>query len=646
MPVVVCDTTSEYPSVAVLLRLWNLLTAEKVQVEKCTAGARNTLRDVDLKSVLKPETWRELAFFAAVKLEGDVLPVRTLYAETGDTNIGLNPLTSEKAVWYAGPDLVASKLLTGRSPEIVRAYRLVPLGMQSGMKATTIGTRKFDPSRPEDDFFRVVIEERKKLAKTHPHYLLLKIVANALYGTFAELNKERFGKNNQKLLRVYSGDCYHKEVACDVEFPGKWQFPPAAALITAGGRLMLAALECMAKQRGGGYLITDTDSMLFVATERGGMVACPGGPYQMPDCSPAVKAVTWRQVQDICEELNGLNPYDRNTIGRILKIEDCNYDREKKQQQLYGLAVSAKRYVVYTRRKKEIEVIKPSEHGLGMVFVPDKRRYKPQNCLDQETEYARWIVEAWEQLLDRHFRSGRDPENALVAQGWSLGKLPAIMRIRVTTPNVMEALRKRDPGAAKPYNFAISPILLEAPNDCALVAPFSKRTRDWLRLDYAEIHSGELVKLGEVFRGQKLKPQTLAGVVWRHFLHPEAKSLSPTGKPCETYTTDLLRWRPIRATFPFVFIGKEIERRAQEGEDIALAEDVRPRTYAPYQTANTRPANADLIQRAKKFSIRRLMREAGASQHAVERFVRAGRVHSKTRARIAKAVEKLERRGR
>jgi hypothetical protein len=174
-----------------------------------------------------------------------------------------------------------------------------------------------------------------------------------------------------------------------------------------------------------------------------------------------------------------------------------------------------------------------------MVFVPDKRRYRPQNCLDQETEYARWIVEAWEPLLDRHFRSGRDPENALVAQDWSLGKLPAVMRIRVTTPNVMEALRKRDPGAAKPYNFAISPILLEAPKDCTLIAPFSKRTKDWLTQDYTEIHSGKLVKLGSEFQGKKLTPQTLGGVVWRHFLHPESKSLAPNGKPCEEYTTGL-----------------------------------------------------------------------------------------------------------
>lgn len=56
-----------------------------------------------------------------------------------------------------------------------------------------------------------------------------------------------------------------------------------------------------------------------------------------------------------------------------------------KQHQLYGLAVSAKRYVVYTRKKNSIEIIKPNEHGLGMVYVPDKRtRYNPVDCKDQE----------------------------------------------------------------------------------------------------------------------------------------------------------------------------------------------------------------------------------------------------------------------
>lgn len=112
------------------------------------------------------------------------------------------------------------------------------------------------------------------------------------------------------------------------------------------------------------------------------------------------------------------------------------------------------------------------------------------------------------------------------------------MRVRVTTPNVMKALRKRDPGAAKPYNFALSPILIQAPADCTLIGTFSKNPEDWLNMDYTEIHTGDKVKLGQEYRGIKIIPQTLSGVLWRHYLHPEDKCLAPDGKPCDAYT----RW--------------------------------------------------------------------------------------------------------
>ncbi|HYL16340.1 MAG TPA: hypothetical protein VEV41_25120 [Terriglobales bacterium] len=142
------------------------------------------------------------------------------------------------------------------------------------------------------------------------------------------------------------------------------------------------------------------------------------------------------------------------------------------------------------------------------------------------------------------------------------------MRIRVTTPNVMKALRKRDPGAAKPYNFALSPILLNSVPDCTLVAPFSKHPEEWLTRDYVEVYSGDDVKLYGDYRGTKLVPQTLAGVLWRHYLHPEDKSLAPDGLRCGPYTSGLLLRRPIQAITPFRTIGKEVERTAQEGEDI------------------------------------------------------------------------------
>jgi hypothetical protein len=642
VPIVVCDTTSEYPSVAGLLRLWPVLTAANIEVESCTEEAIDILNHIDAKTILDPSTWPRLAFFASVKPSGDLLPVRALYSESGETNIGLNPLTSTEPIWYAGPDLAASRLAKEVTPQIVEAFRIVPHGVQEGMKATTIGNRTINPVK--DDFFRVVIEERRSLPKSHPHYLLLKIIANALYGIFAELNKDEFGKNNAKRLDVFSGEYKFDQTTFTVERPGRWQFPPAAALITAGGRLTLAILERMTKDLGGTYLLTDTDSMFFVASERGGLVPCPGGQHKLRDGKLAVKAITWKQVDRICAKLNSLNPYDRNIVADILKVEECNYDRSGNQHHLCGLAVSAKRYVVYTRKKDNLEIIKPSEHGLGIVFVPDKRkRYKPDDCKDQDTNYPRWIVEVWERLLKDHRKDDEDPENALVSCRLWFEDLPAVMRVRITTPNVLKSLRIRDPGAAKPYNFALSPILIQPSPDCTLVAPASKHPEEWLTREYTEIHSGETVKLGSEYHGRTVTPQTLSTVIWRHFLHPEDKSLSPDGGFCNAYTRGLLLRRPIEAITPFIAIGKEIERRSQEGEDIIVFDNAGPVKYHPRKTANTRPADAALILRASRFSKKLLRRESGASQHAIDRFFSRERIHPGTRTKLAQAVVELER---
>lgn len=134
-----------------------------------------------------------------------------------------------------------------------------------------------------------------------------------------------------------------------------------------------------------------------------------------------------------------------------------------------------------------------------------------------------------------------------------------MMRVRVTTPNILEALRKRDPETAKPYNFAHSSILLEEFPECTLVAPASKRSKEWLTRDYTEIHTGDVVKLGSKYRDKTLTPQTISHTIWKHFLHPEDKSLGPDGEACNEYTRGLLKRRPVLAMLPFEYIGKEVE---------------------------------------------------------------------------------------
>jgi DNA polymerase type B, organellar and viral len=256
VPVVYTDFTSQYPTVNTLLGLWSLLTAEKVRVRDVNQEVRALLQSLSPDRLLDQRTWPKLAFFALIQPDADILPVRTIYGDGqsgNQTNIGLNPLTSDKPIWFAGPDVVGSILLKGRPPKILEAIRIEPVGIQKDMKSVTLGTGSIDPYR--DDFFRKVIEERKGKEKTDPLYYFLKILANAgCYGIYAEVNKLQVGKNDAKKIGIFSGELSGTERTCIMEVPGPWYFPPVASLITAGGRLLLAMLEKMVTDAGGTYL--------------------------------------------------------------------------------------------------------------------------------------------------------------------------------------------------------------------------------------------------------------------------------------------------------------------------------------------------------------------------------------------------------
>jgi hypothetical protein len=121
-----------------------------------------------------------------------------------------------------------------------------------------------------------------------------------------------------------------KPFQCRVSHPdqfGEYCFPPIASLITGAARLMLALLEHCVSELDGTYAMEDTDSMAIVATKKGEMIFCPGGPDRTGDGEPAVRALTWAQVESISERFASLNPYDRKFVpGSILKIVDDNFD--------------------------------------------------------------------------------------------------------------------------------------------------------------------------------------------------------------------------------------------------------------------------------------------------------------------------------
>lgn len=367
VPVVLTDFTSQYPTVNALFGNWNVLTAESITFEDCTTEVREMLTGLDLKHAFDPAFWKRLSFFALVLPQDDIFPVRTVY--NGRTqNIGLNYLTSEQPMWFAGPDVVASALQTGKPPHIVKGIRMVPHGRQPGLSPTNLaGMVAINPV--EDDFFCHVIEQKSVHKSTNkPLSRTLKVIGNSgSYGLFVEMNQEKLRKPVN--VQVFSGEISFERPYLVVEKTGRWYFPPLASLITAGGRLLLSMLERCVGDAGGTYLFCDTDSLCIVSNEHGGLVPCQGGPYKMDDGRDAVNAISWKAVEDIANRFNALNPYKDGLVRDILKVEDVNFvdsDPAKPRQQVFGYAVSAKRYVLSRKAGMIFQSSKRADTGLAI----------------------------------------------------------------------------------------------------------------------------------------------------------------------------------------------------------------------------------------------------------------------------------------
>jgi hypothetical protein len=219
-PVVYLDFTSQYPSANALLRNQDILTAESLTFEDCTREAQAFLDSLSLEDLLDPARWPELRFFAQIRPNGDILPVRARYDGVG-TNIAFNHFTSDKPIFYAGPDLAASKILTRKSPRIERAFRIVPHGVQAGLKHVALrGELTIDPA--QDDFARRVIESRARVKKTNRELAnFLKVLANGgFYGLFVEINPK--SEAQPVPVTVTTGSETYTSTTCEIEEKGRW----------------------------------------------------------------------------------------------------------------------------------------------------------------------------------------------------------------------------------------------------------------------------------------------------------------------------------------------------------------------------------------------------------------------------------------
>jgi hypothetical protein len=637
--VVHTDFKSEYPTVNTLMGLWALLTAKQLRIKPATNEVRTLLDNLSLE-VFDREFWKKLTGYALVRPDGDIFPVRTCYSGE-ESNLGINILTANEPIWLAIPDVVAQTLLSGKPPKILRAFRVIASGQQKGLKPIALrGKTKINPRT--DDFFKVLIESRERIKQDtslsgderEALGYFLKILANSgSYGLFIETTPKLVREREK--TKVFSGESFFSTTSPIVEEKGSWYCPLLSSLITSAGRLLLALLERAVTDVGGSYLFCDTDSMAIVACKDGGLISCPGGSHYLPGPHEAIKALSWVEVQKIVARFERLNPYE--FPGSILKVEKDSLNRE-----IYGYAISAKRYCLFTRNSHGIFVESASSHGLGYLYVPNLK-------FDERAGAPTWVVEAWHYIVSGVLGIPRKRPS------WF--KLPGMMRIAITTPEVLKVFQARQShlpyrDRIKPFNFVLSPQIHRLglsgfpsdvdPKHFTLVAPFTVNDSRWLKLDWVNVHDGKRYVLAPINqkRPSEASPALLEDLITLYEIHAESKSLGPDGMRCGWHTEGLLQRTHVTGCGRPRFIGKETDRRWEQDEDLSVLFPMLPE-YRPNETARLATA-AEFQDQIANFSVRNLARKAKVSPATVQAVKSGKRIRKTTASKLSRVLARVE----
>jgi len=650
-----------YPTVNGLMGLWRFVTAREIRVVKhCREQIQTFLDRVNAGDLFKPETWKHLTGFVQIIPDGDVLPTRVKYsAETNDWQVASNHLYAEmhdpnQALWFSLPDAVVSKLLTGRTLKILDAFRIEPHGILPGLQTIKLrGAVNIDPRR--QDFFKVVIEERKRLplrsdlSEIEKQRLdkALKVLANAAsYGIYAEMNRQEV--DSKVNVKCYGID--RKPFICRVAHPdvaGEYCFPAFASLITAAARLMLSLLEHCVSELGGTYAMEDTDSMAIVATKQGRFIPCPGGSCSLKDGRPGVKALSWKDVEQISERFAALNIYAPDAVpGSILKIEKDNRDPNTgEQRQLYCLAISAKRYALFLFDENGIPILlrkdmnnednRWSEHGLGHLLNPT----------DPESADREWIAQIWQRIILRAL--------GLPTEKFSFEEISAVGRITASSPAAIRSLasfnkNKPYPEQIKPFNFLLSchvkalghPIGTD-PEQFHLVGSYESDPQKWLQRDWMDQYSGKRYRITTTdlygSRGT-VRVKTYNDVATEYEFHPETKYSDSDGQPCGKQTVGLLQRRHIRVD-QVKYIGKE--SNSLEEVDQGLVHSAQ-NVYTEYPDPRRDEWETKVRPALKRVWLSMLHKKTGLSRRMLIK-ARTGRArpHLRNQKRLGTIVRKL-----
>lgn len=669
-PVALADFKSTFPTVAVLMGMWEMLTAQSVQVEDATEEVITWLEQITPADLFNREAWKNLSVLVSIVPDGDFLPVRGKFWQT-DSALGWGYLHQKdneapREMWYMLPDIIASKIKTRKAPKIIKALRFIPQGKQVNLHPVKFrDSFLIDPYR--DDFFRRLVEARA-LAKNDTSLSLeererlddeLKCANNALaYGSPIELNP------SETLIDVdvqAFSDHAFRATASRFEQPGGFYFPVIGALVSAGAHLLLAVGIDAVEEAGGLTAFADTDSICMIAS-RNGKRSLTFKDHHGTELS--IPVMSFESVEKVIAKFEALNPYDHQiTPGSILRLEPENYPPAENLRfydpqnevflderitpgetdpDLYYHGVASKRYALINKRGDYKALRWRSEAALGQWINP---------VLGEDNET--WIDLAWHIGMD-----GRDFDIPIFAD------VPVMSKYTVTAAGDMQAIEEYNLKAAKgdyrsgikPFEVMLHPLtdkwlLPEGDDDdedyrpALLVTPYTKNDlQDAMGLDYTNLHDpGELWKpsfspIAGMYRddGQfvNLHPVTrFCNYLHAYFQHREFKMDDAYGDKCPADMIGL-SYHPQIVIERIDYVGKEMPNPDRVDADIYDGDDINIFTPDIFE--------GEVLPAIREAGVTKTALASGIPAKIVARYLNGERPSAVNISRLTEAVYRLD----
>jgi len=349
---------------------------------------------------------------------------------------------------------------------------------------------------------------------------------------------------------------------------------------------------------------------------------CEGGPYRLHDGRRAVRALSWRQLDRILNDLAALKVYDPAIVsGSSFKIEDENFDPAGDRRELTFYGTREKSYALYAVNDRgDIGLAKQSAHTIG--------QYRSPYPHDRD---RRWIAEAWIRTIRQALGQTVEPPP------WF--ELPATSQL--TTWNLTKHYRK----TSSPFDFltvaqlAYPGILrcCEAPGpSCLLFKNLAAwAEQDWWCLSWGAAIDPYLVDTGlPIFKMYRRVVANLAQSI-------ELKRLPASGaEPTPETMRGLTIPRPVHATL-ISHLGKEVIVDPTDTSDDLTAEELNATEPVIYRDESARIDG--MRARVRAAGVKRVARVAiGVSLRTIQRFANSGtKLHASKLARIEAGLQSL-----